>query len=458
MSYLDSPSWSDPPDRGYPNPAPDDQGHGSPGYGHDDPYPGRQRARHVDAAPDPYAGGYRDGDAELDLDLDFDRDRPARDDGAPRSGRRRAQPRRQGGRAMPDGDTAASTDPAEPAAWTQPAGWGDPGATAEIVGLVQREDDVRPADDVRRGGDDRSSGALGPGGDDATPAQAADVSAASPNLEPAKPRSRAGRNLPAAIGVGVTLGAIVVASLFPWRAAFLGVIALAVAIATWEMVRAVAASGARPPMVPLVAGGVAMAGLAWAGGAEALTLGLIATVVAAMVWRLADGPAGYQRDVVASLLIAVYVPFLGGFAALLLRPEDGNLRVLVAIAGVVLSDTGGYIFGVFLGKHPMAPSVSPKKSWEGFAGSLFATAVGGALLLHFIFDVPWWYGAVFGVAVSAASVLGDLAESLIKRDLGIKDMSTLLPGHGGLMDRLDSILFALPTAYAVLAIFASAAT
>jgi phosphatidate cytidylyltransferase len=128
------------------------------------------------------------------------------------------------------------------------------------------------------------------------------------------------------------------------------------------------------------------------------------------------------------------------------------------LAGVVLSDTGGYVAGVFLGRRPMAPSVSPKKSWEGMGGSVLAAAVGGALMLYFMFDVPWWQGALFGVAVSVASVLGDLAESLLKRDLKIKDMSTLLPGHGGLMDRLDSILFAAPTAYAVLMLVAPAAT
>jgi phosphatidate cytidylyltransferase len=275
---------------------------------------------------------------------------------------------------------------------------------------------------------------------------------------PGKRPSRAGRNLPAAIGVGVGLGAIILISLFPWRAAFLGVVAIAIVVATWEMVRAVASIGARPPMVPLVIGGVAMAGLAWAGGAEALTLGLVATALAAIVWRLADGPAGYQKDVIAAVLIAVYVPFMGGFAVLLLQPEDGSLRVLAAIAGVVLSDTGGYVAGVFLGKHPMAPSVSPKKSWEGFAGSVLAAAVGGAIMLHLMFDTGWWWGALFGASVAAASVLGDLAESLIKRDLGIKDMSNLLPGHGGLMDRLDSILFALPVAYAVLTFVAPVAT
>jgi phosphatidate cytidylyltransferase len=267
-----------------------------------------------------------------------------------------------------------------------------------------------------------------------------------------RPPGRAGRNLPAAIGVGVVLGAIVLSSLFFWRPAFLGVLLAAIAVGTWEMTRAVA-QRAHAPAVPLLAGGPVMAGLAWYGGANALALGLLATLLAMLVWRLGDGAAGYQRDVTVGALIAVYVPFLASFAALLARSDDGDVRVLVTLLAVVLSDTGGYVTGVLFGKHPMAPSVSPKKSWEGFVGSLVWTAVGSAVALHFLIDgAGWWQGAIFGLAVSGASVLGDLGESLIKRDLGIKDMSNLLPGHGGLMDRLDSIVLAAPTAYAVLAL------
>jgi phosphatidate cytidylyltransferase len=265
-------------------------------------------------------------------------------------------------------------------------------------------------------------------------------------------RGRAGRNLPAAIGVGVALAGLVLASLFFWEPAFLLVLIAAFGVGTWEMARAVRPSGARPPMVPLLLGVPAMLALAWWAGAEGLTLGLVATALATLVWRLGDGPEGYQRDVAIGWLIAVYVPFLGGFAALLRVSDDGALRVLVTLAAVILSDTGGYAAGVFLGRRPMAPTVSPSKSWEGFAGSLLASAAGCAVLLHLTLDVDWWWGAVFGLAVSAAAVLGDLAESLLKRDLKIKDMSTLLPGHGGLMDRLDSILFAVPTSYAVLAL------
>ncbi|MFY1619843.1 phosphatidate cytidylyltransferase [Micromonospora sp. WMMD736] len=265
---------------------------------------------------------------------------------------------------------------------------------------------------------------------------------------------RAGRNLPAAIGVGLALGALIVVPLAVYPPAFLPVIAAAVAIGIWEMARAVRRSGAHPPLVPLLAGGVLTVGLAWFAGPDALSLGLLVTVLGTMIWRLGDGPAGFQRDLTAATLIAVYVPFLAGFAALLAAaPGDGRLRILATLIAVVLSDTGGYAAGVSFGRHPMAPSISPKKSWEGFAGSVTAAALGSALLLWLMFDLAPWWGALFGVAVSVAAVLGDLAESMIKRDLGIKDMSNLLPGHGGLMDRLDSILFAVPTAYLLLVIF-----
>jgi phosphatidate cytidylyltransferase len=304
---------------------------------------------------------------------------------------------------------------------------------------------------------------------------------------------RAGRNLPKAIGVGVLLAGIVLGSLFLWRPAFVAVLAVGACVGVWEMVhafalpgpttaaptapgpaaaggqapagssapgqtRAAPASRAEPPLVPLIGGCLVMAPLAYFGGVESLVLGLLVTILAVIVWRLSSGPAGFARDISAATLIATYVPFLLFFGILLARPDNGDLRVLCILAMVVLSDTGGYAAGVFLGKHPMAPSISPKKSWEGLAGSLVAAGVGGAFLVHYLLHQPYWQGAIIGVAVSAAAVLGDLAESMLKRDLGIKDMSNLLPGHGGLMDRLDSVVFAAPTAFVLLAVFAPVAT
>lgn len=265
---------------------------------------------------------------------------------------------------------------------------------------------------------------------------------------------RAGRNVPLSIAVGLILLAAVLLPLFLAKDYFVLVLVVAGGVGVWEMVRAVRPSGARPPLLPLLGGTVAILTLAWFADVEGLSVGLLIAVLATLVWRMGDGPAGYQRDVGAAVLIMVYVPFLLGFAALLVTPSDGVWRIVVTLAAVVLSDTGGYVAGVLFGKHPMAPSISPKKSWEGFAGSLVATSLGSALLLWLLLDVQPWKGACFGVVVSGAAVLGDLTESLLKRDLGIKDMSNLLPGHGGLMDRLDSILFAVPTAYLLLTVLA----
>jgi len=122
----------------------------------------------------------------------------------------------------------------------------------------------------------------------------------------------------------------------------------------------------------------------------------------------------------------------------------------VFIATVVGNDVGGFAAGVLFGKHPMAPSVSPKKSWEGMAGSVVASAVAGWLTVSLGLGGPAWVGVLLGVVTAVAATIGDLSESLVKRDLSIKDMGSLLPGHGGMMDRLDSLLFVAPLAWLVL--------
>jgi phosphatidate cytidylyltransferase len=265
---------------------------------------------------------------------------------------------------------------------------------------------------------------------------------------------RAGRNLPAAIGVGLALGAVITVPLFsPYRWLFIGVLVVAVAIGTWEITQALRTLGAQPPLPPLLLGGVAMVVLAYRSGAAALFVALVLTVLASLVWRLADPAEGFLRDVAAATFTACYVPFLAGFAALLTEPDDGPRRVTAFIAVVVCSDVGGYAAGVLFGKHPMAPTVSPKKSWEGFAGSLTACALAGALLFWLLFEANPLLGVVYGLAVVCTATLGDLGESMVKRDIGIKDMGTLLPGHGGIMDRLDSLLPTAPVAWLLLTAF-----
>ncbi|HEX7662417.1 MAG TPA: phosphatidate cytidylyltransferase [Pseudonocardiaceae bacterium] len=254
-------------------------------------------------------------------------------------------------------------------------------------------------------------------------------------------KSRAGRNLGAAIGVGLGLGAIVLISLFTVRQIFIGVVAAAVAVATIELAGAMRrGEQIQISLLPLLIGGQAMVWLSWLWQTSGVLTGYVLTVLACVIWRFRGGSVGFLRDATASLFVATYVPLFASFAALLVEPHDGAQRVLTFLIVVVCSDTGGYATGVWLGKHPMAPSISPKKSWEGFAGSVIVSLTGATLSVWLLLHAHWWLGLPLGAALVGTATAGDLAESLIKRDLGIKDMGTLLPGHGGLMDRLDSLL------------------
>ena len=286
----------------------------------------------------------------------------------------------------------------------------------------------------------------------AVEADAAAAEAALPETE--KAPGRAGRNLGAAIGVGLSLGGLILASLWIWRPAFLAVLGAAILVAVVELTRALEKGGFRAPLVPLLVGTVAIEFLAWTRGPIGLVVGFLATALAVLLWRLTGGPAGYLRDSAAGVLVALYVPLLAGFAVLSLVPEDGATRVTVFIATVVASDVGGYAAGVLFGKHPMAPSISPKKSWEGMAGSVLACMLVATPIIVWGLDGPWWGGVLFGTALAATATIGDLAESLIKRDIGIKDMGDLLPGHGGIMDRLDSLLPSAAVSYLLLSVLA----
>jgi len=280
------------------------------------------------------------------------------------------------------------------------------------------------------------------------PHDEAPVEAAPP--EPAPPGPKAGRDLRAAVGVGLLLAGLVVGTLVVDARAFLVVVVLAVGYGAWELRRAIATKGITIPLVPLLLGTAGMLVSAYLRGPEALVVTFGLTIVGLIVWRVADGLAGAARDLSASALVSFYPVFLGGFASLMLAAPDGRQRIVVFVLVTVFSDIGGYAVGVRLGKHPMAPSLSPKKSWEGFAGSVVTCAVVGAVSLPLLLEGLWWAGALLGAVAAGAATLGDLIESSIKRDLGIKDMGGLLPGHGGLMDRLDSLVVVAPVAWVLL--------
>ena len=272
--------------------------------------------------------------------------------------------------------------------------------------------------------------------------------------EPVKKASRAGRNLPAAIAVGLVLGAAILVSLLTVRYLFIGIIGIAIAIGTIELSQALRrAADIKLALIPLLVGGQAMIWLTWPFGRDGALIAFAITVLSCLLWRLPGGAKGYLRDISASVFACAYLPLFGAFAAMLVPPSDGVGRVLAFMVGVVASDTGGYAAGVLRGKHPMAPSISPKKTWEGFTGSLIAGVVAGALTLRFLLDGHAWQGVIFGAAIVLTATLGDLVESLIKRDLGIKDMGTMLPGHGGLMDRLDSLLPSAVVSWVLLTAF-----
>ncbi len=283
-----------------------------------------------------------------------------------------------------------------------------------------------------------------------------------PRPEPAKDHGRAGRDLPAAIGSAVVLVAAILLSLFFWKTAFMGIVAAAVAVAVWELHRGLSAKDVDIPEQPLMLGGVVMVVVAYFWGAPALVTATAVTALVVMLWLLRRGVDGYVKNATASVFTLVYVPFLASFVALLLAEggttpalgldtDDSGVRgVITFIAITVASDTGGYAAGVLFGRHPMAPVISPKKSWEGFAGSTLACVAVGVWLVTAFLGGDWWVGVILGLITVVMATLGDLCESVIKRDLGIKDMSQVIPGHGGLMDRLDSLLATVAPIWLVL--------
>ncbi|MGL5857430.1 MAG: phosphatidate cytidylyltransferase [Angustibacter sp.] len=265
-----------------------------------------------------------------------------------------------------------------------------------------------------------------------------------------KGHGRAGRNLPAAVAVGAALAIVVVLALFIRKEAFVAVLAIAIGISLWELIQALGERGIAVPVVPVLIGAVAMIVAGYSAGGQALAVCFMLTAVGVALWRTSEGVDGALGDVAGGIFASAYLPLLAGFVSLMLATDDGAWRVFTYIAVTIASDTGGYIAGVLAGRHPMAPSVSPRKSWEGFSGSVLTCVVVGVVCVTLGLNGPWWLGVLLGAATASTATLGDLAESMIKRDLGIKDMGSVLPGHGGFLDRLDSLVLTAPMAWLLL--------
>ncbi len=252
---------------------------------------------------------------------------------------------------------------------------------------------------------------------------------------------RAGRNLFAATSVGLALGVFLVLLPALFAPALFGVIvAVAMLVAVFELRGALAQRSIHLVFPPVAVGVVAMVQVAYWWGVLPLLAVLAATVLAIFGWRLRQGIENYVTDVAASVMAVAYIGLMGSLVALITTSTHGGQRVITFILLTVCSDVGGYAAGVLAGRHPMAANISPKKSWEGFAGSMILQCAVGMALFVWMWDAPWWQGLITGALMTVTATFGDVVESAIKRDLGVKDMSHLLPGHGGLMDRLDSIL------------------
>nr|WP_240969139.1 phosphatidate cytidylyltransferase [Streptomyces sp. HNM0575] len=280
-----------------------------------------------------------------------------------------------------------------------------------------------------------------------------------PGPAPLGGKKRAGRDLRAAIGVGVGLGVVILASLFFYKPVFLGVIVVAVVVGLWELTsRLTERKEIQAPLVPLAVGGAAMVIAGYLRGPEGAWVVMALTVLAVLAWRMTEAPDDYLRDVTAAVFAAFYVPFLATFVALMLAAGDGPWRVLTFLLLTVVSDTGAYAVGWRFGKHKLAPSISPGKTREGLGGAVAFSMGAGALCMQFLIDGgSWWQGLLLGFAVAVTATLGDLGESMMKRDLGIKDMGSLLPGHGGIMDRLDSLLPTAPVVWLLFVAFVGGA-
>ncbi len=261
---------------------------------------------------------------------------------------------------------------------------------------------------------------------------------------------RAGRKLGPSILVSLSLVAIVWASLAFEPIFFAALVTLAICLGISEIARAFAAAKTNISTNALIAVAIGLSIATWVDGVEGLAVATAVALPLLLINLLRKGPEGFVRSATATTLALIYLPFLAGFLILLGHDEKGLERVMTFVILVGCNDTFGYFVGVLIGKHPMAPKISPKKSWEGLIGSIVFTTLGGALMFHYVLDIHWHLGAVVGLLIVFTATSGDLIESAMKRDLHLKDMGSLLPGHGGILDRLDSVLLSAPALWLTL--------
>ena len=270
--------------------------------------------------------------------------------------------------------------------------------------------------------------------------------------EPSTDYGRAGRNLPLATAVGVALFAVFSLSLVYRPFVFAILAAVVMMLAVTELSRALVSELPIQVRKVLLVSAPAIVLTAYLGGPIWLLSSYVVAVVAVLVSRLFHEQDKYVSNVSRAIFILTYAPLLAGFAVLLAAQEHGDLKVFALVLLTMGADIGGYFAGVLFGKHPLAPRISPKKSWEGLVGAILLEIAIGIALWHFMFNESWWKGAIAGAIMAITATLGDLIESMIKRDLGIKDMSRLIPGHGGIMDRLDSLVINAGVAWLIFAL------
>ena len=263
---------------------------------------------------------------------------------------------------------------------------------------------------------------------------------------------RAGRKLLPSILVSLGILLLVWLSLSTYRVLFAVLVTGAVILGIREINRAFTAVDIHIPLWALAGAGVGLSAATWIGGVSGLAVATAIAFPCLLVLQLPRGTENFVKTASASALVLMYLPFLAGFLILLARPYNGLERVMTLVVLVGCNDTFAYLTGVLLGKHPLAPKISPKKTIEGLVGSLIFTTIGGSLAFVYIMQSDWWLGAIAGLVTVFTATAGDLIESALKRDMAIKDMGSLLPGHGGIMDRLDSVLFAAPALWLALEI------